>query len=520
MSYQEFYKYRGHPFANELYKRAKNIIHFLYFWYPINKNFALFRTQLKIIRNLLSLEEGIAWHKKEIKKLRREASTLAINSKSNLTDQLKNEISEKYDEANELEFQKKILGYFRWIFRYVADGIAWRAFGYNREIIRALSDKQPVPVFSNEGGINNVINVFKALRKLGKEWLPVMHDLTNCLRTADFTISKNGQIYRIFELKIRKTKEGKDQLKKLQNKREIRQKNRLEDVFDFFETGDLGKLRKELAGGKSIKSRKPEIYNFKYIEKAIRLARIKGYGFQEPENGILYIAGNSKLLTEFDILQKAVEQYPHIFNTPPTFRSFGPRDDETPSLLPLTAMNLRYRTVVDLLFGDIYVITFLNYRCLVENANKAGIPLSVNNDLGYFRMSVKTDPEGEVGEGLFDRLLKEGLSMKSFFDLIKGIMTIYEMNKISFYYSLNSKFVKFLIKNKLLLISLKKRTPFILVNQSIKSFYRSRSYHNDAIPKSYFLHNSGLKQIKEYLYKKCGNNAIRIEINRINKPPL
>ncbi|NMC29051.1 MAG: hypothetical protein GYA45_03155 [Pelolinea sp.] len=431
MSYQEFYKYRNHPLAKEGYKRAKKIIHFLYFWYPINRNFALYRTQLKIIRDLLSLEEEILWHKKEIDKLRKEASTIAQISKSNLTDQLKIEISEKYSRAKEFEFNVQILKYFRWIFRYIGDGVAWRAFGYNREIIRALSDKQPVPFISNPQGLEKEMNFFLAIRKLGSSWLPVMHDSTNCLRTADFSVFKKGKLHRIIELKIRKSSinNEKEVLHELKNKREIRQQKRLNDIFDFLETGDLGKLREELVEGRSISSEIPEFHNFEYISNAIRNARKTGYGFEEPERGLLYLAWNFTKYDTNKIIEKAVQQFPHIFNSPLTFRSFGPCDDEKPYGLPITSMDMRPNHIIDLLFGNISVITFLNFKCLEENSKKLGIPLSIEKGNGNLRFYVKTNPVGEIREGLLDRLLIEGLSMNSFFGLINHILEEFEMKR-------------------------------------------------------------------------------------------
>jgi len=428
MSLQEFNKYRNHPLAKEGYKRAKKIIHFLYFWYPINRNFALFRTQVKIIRNLLSLEEEIVWYKKEINRLRKEASRIAKKFKSNLTNQLKNEISGKYSLANEFEFNVQIFKYFRWVFRYIGDGVAWRAFRYNREIIRALSDKQPVPFISNTQGLEKELNFFLAIKKLGSYWLPVMHDSTNCLRTADFSIFNNGNLHRIIELKIRKSNNNKEKvLNELKDKREVRQQKRLNNIFDFLETGDLGKLRKEFIGGRSISSDIPEFHNFKYISNAIRNAKKSGYGFEEPERGLLYLAWNFNKFDIDRIIEKAIHQFPHIFDSPPTFRSFRPIDDEKPYNLPITSMDMRSNHIIDLLFGNISVITFLNFKCLEENGNKLGIPLSIKKDNSNLRFFVKSNPVGEIREGLLDRLLLEGLSMNSFFGLINHILEEFKM---------------------------------------------------------------------------------------------
>ena len=95
MSYKEFYKFRGHPLATKLCNRTKRIIRFLTFWYSIDKYFALYKTQELLIDNLIPLEEKISSQKARIKEIKREATELAINSKPNITDQIKGRISTK-----------------------------------------------------------------------------------------------------------------------------------------------------------------------------------------------------------------------------------------------------------------------------------------------------------------------------------------------------------------------------------------------------------------------------------------
>ena len=134
--------------------------------------------------------------------------------------------------ADELEYSITFLRFARWMYKYIADGIAWRAFSYNREIIRALGDKEPVSFLADREKINEEIRIFKAIRHLGEHWLPVMHDLTNCLRTADFSIFHQRVLKRIFELKIKSSDRVRTEKEEItHNKRTLRQIDRLDQYY-------------------------------------------------------------------------------------------------------------------------------------------------------------------------------------------------------------------------------------------------------------------------------------------------
>lgn len=428
MSIQEFYDYRDHPVAKKFYKKVRNIIYFLYSCYRINENFALYKTQMIIINDLLKIENDLSNSKEKIKKLRREASLLSEKPNFKTSQNLKGKVSSKYLEVNEINKIVRILKYFRWIYRYIGDGVAWRAYGYDREIIRALCDKQPVPVFSNSQGIEKELNFFSGIRRLGPEWLPIMHDITNCLRTADFSIFRSNSLYKIIELKIRKS-DKKKKSNQIKDKRELRQAKRLKNISTFLETGDLGILREELIGGKSITAPVQEKYNFELISKVIKTAKKKGYGIEEAEYGLIYFAWNIKNVNIKFVMEEALSKYPHVFSSPLIFRAFGARDDEKPCYFPLTATELNPGQVIDILFNNFSVICMLNIKCLEENAKKASIPLVVENRNGKLAFKITSKPEGEVREGLIDRVLIEGLSLNSFFDLIKYIMEEFLVNE-------------------------------------------------------------------------------------------
>lgn len=70
--------------------------------------------------------------------------------------------------------------------RCVGDGLAWRAFHYDRRVVAALSrNDSPGPLIESEGlgyELGRVVDLWKNRRHFG-----LLHDLTNCLRIADVT---------------------------------------------------------------------------------------------------------------------------------------------------------------------------------------------------------------------------------------------------------------------------------------------------------------------------------------------
>jgi len=430
MSYHEFSEFWDHNLAPDLYKRAIKLIRYFCIIYKWNQNIALFECQKKIFYELITLEHEISIYNERANVLKNEAVQMAKINRDNLSNDIKHDISLKYDQVKEIQECLKLFKYFRWVFRYIQDGIVWKAFYFNRQLIRALSEKEPVNFPSNTQGNKLEMNFFLGIRKLGNNWLPIMHDLSNCLRTGDFSIFKDGQLYRIIELKIRKNENKKNNTHLLGSRgsREKRQEKRLKNISEYMETGDLGKLRREYSGGKSIKNEVIEKHNYEYISRAISCARRRGIGVEEPESGLLYLAYDWQSVDFDQMMLQTRNSFPHIFDTPFTFRSFGNRNDEKPELLPITAMDLKYRDIVDLLFCKIPVLTFINFKLLEENAKEYKIPLHVKNQNKGFKLVVDSKPGGIVGEGLIDRLLIEALSMCSFLNLIRSILVEFNID--------------------------------------------------------------------------------------------
>jgi hypothetical protein len=432
---KEFFEFSDHPLAVEIQKRASSVITMLDTnQYSIQ---ALYDGQEQLLDELLWVEDNQRSTHDKLRMLNKEASEIALNakqSKGNLSDDEKSTIKNIQLQASDLKIEISILKYGRWLFRYIGDGIAWRAYDFQRNIIRALGDKESVPFMSNKGGIDKERRFFRGIRNLGQDWLPLMHDITNCLRTADFSVFHAGELERIIELKIKGSKKGggnTDHQHRLDRRGE-RQTKRAQNIIDFMETGNLGKLRSELAGGKYIYSEQYEKHNFAAISNVIQSWRETGYGFEELEHGLLYLAFDTAKRSEDQALREASEIHPHIFNSLFTFRSICPRFEENHLSLPITAMDLPSNDIIDILFRKTAVICIANYSCLEDYCKSKGIDLSIKKESdGSLNISVAIENGYvRVMEGIWDKLMLEGLSLETFAGLTQTVIENVEQNQL------------------------------------------------------------------------------------------
>lgn len=75
-------------------------------------------------------------------------------------------------------------------------------------------------------------------------------------------------------------------------------------------------------------------------------------------------------------------------------------------------MHLSARDILDMLFGRIAVMSFVNFDCVETFCRSKGVPLHFEGHGKETRIVVDSNPyPGEVQEGLWNRLLYEGLSL-------------------------------------------------------------------------------------------------------------
>src|SRR5947208_11156108 len=109
--------------------------------------------------------------------------------------------------------------------RGIGDGIAWRAFGYDRAAMRVLGERETKQHLSSEGTVHEL-----------REWsyhfdagsgIAILNALTNCLAIADVTVVHDDGSIEIVEVKSSKTKSS----------RKVRQKQAMREVVTLLGEG-------------------------------------------------------------------------------------------------------------------------------------------------------------------------------------------------------------------------------------------------------------------------------------------
>jgi hypothetical protein len=417
---KDYFLLKDEPVIIELEKRLSPVLRKL-----VRSKYSyksLYEAQEKLLEEIFAIEESIRLARKEYSEIRKTTNELAIELKSKngeLPKKYRSGIKLQHEKTEKIAFAIELLRYGHWFIRYVADGIAWHAYGFNRMQIRALGGKEPISFLSDKDGFEFEYARFKEIRDIGDDWLPIFHDLTNCLRTGDISVFWNSNLIDVVDVKpdgVISVHSDRDNY----SGRAKRQKQRLNRLWKYFGTRDLSDLDPELFG-KAIHTKAIEKYNFDAISKAIRKARKNGCGFVEPEPSLLYLAWHLDISDETEALKKAGESHPHIFKSIFTFRAIQPRYDEYHLSLPITAMDLPAKDIIDLTFGKIAVLTFLNFELFEKQCEYYGLPLQVEKTNDGFNLVVSEPYPGKVQDGLWNRLMLEGLSIGSFCSLIKSI---------------------------------------------------------------------------------------------------
>ncbi|MFH8386984.1 hypothetical protein ACH4E7_39735 [Kitasatospora sp. NPDC018058] len=98
--------------------------------------------------------------------------------------------------------------------RTVGDALAWRAFGFHRPFVIALSRNDPPgPMYGKKGLQAELDQVHQAWKEDGA--FALLHDLTNCLRIGDVTIWDDTTAPRTLEIKTNPAKMKPAQLERI-----------------------------------------------------------------------------------------------------------------------------------------------------------------------------------------------------------------------------------------------------------------------------------------------------------------
>lgn len=285
------------------------------------------------------------------------------------------------------------------LLRRLGDTIAWYAYGFNRHAILELyrSDRKPAST-TGRTTLDLERRVIDAINNKGDDYFALMHDLTHCLGIADLTIFY-PQGYQVIELKIHRGK-----------KRAIRRDDRtkhqetlLKQIQDYEITGES----EELIPGflmKRLKSRVPDRYEWKLMERLLKRAMLEGYALQSVEGIIVYAA------YDIDISEEVIDQIiPLVHEEGQTFVFCSldrHKHASTAHLLPLFAFEIHPFLLLDLLAGNLVLMTTVNIDRLLTKLRESGARVATAPSEEGREMAISPD--------FVDRLLLEGLSLDTF----------------------------------------------------------------------------------------------------------
>lgn len=173
---------------------------------------ALARLQIHMLEELLLQEGAVKQYRQNLKELSKDGSEANKDS----TDE-------------EYKFYQKEIFFHRMYsnaIRGIGDGLAWRALGYDRAVMRLLGERETKQHLSSEGTLEEM-----------REWsyhfetgsgIAILNALTNSLVFGDVTVARNDGSAEIVEVKANKTKSS----------RKIRQKHAMSEVVTLLSTGE------------------------------------------------------------------------------------------------------------------------------------------------------------------------------------------------------------------------------------------------------------------------------------------
>jgi len=324
---------------------------------------------------------------------------------------LRKEKPEKSHNIKEAVERRKLL-------KVLGTTIAWILLEFDRPRIRGLADGHDSGFISGKKGLELELLALRTGFEF-KDSAAILHDLTNCLRLGDLSITGPKGLLTL-ELKLKKRKK--------RNVREIRQKRRLEVIDEFYRKGISTRIIPNVTSIQR-SSREHDKHNWNELSSAIATADKDGFGIRVVEKCLIYCAIKNKGLID-EALSRAV----HLYKLKDARIMSGCLDRHIdvpiPTIMPFTCFDISPQYKHELLFRttNFCVLIDLNslcrimqengFRCwILENSEREryfGNPiLEVFNEKGANEPSYTTF-------GLVSRLLYECLSVETFVDYHKA----------------------------------------------------------------------------------------------------
>lgn len=306
----------------------------------------------------------------------------------------------------------------RKLLKLLGTTIAWILLEFDRPYIRNFARGHDSGFISGKKGLGLELLALKTAFEFENS-AAILHDITNCLHIGDLSVIGPKGILTL-ELKLKK--------KKKMDRREIRQKRRMEIVREFYDKRISTKLIKGKTSVRHLsKNRDKHNWNelFAVIDEAIRV----GYGIRKVEKCLIYCAIRNDIS-----IDKVIRR---IARTKPFQDArivFGCHDNHIdiglPSIMPFTCFEIPVLYKEKLLFREVNfcVMLDLNSLCRIMEENGYNCRISQDSKTGILEVSDKAaeSEHGEIGFGIIDRLLYECLSIDTVLNYLKEMSLMFK----------------------------------------------------------------------------------------------
>jgi hypothetical protein len=316
--------------------------------------FSIFKLQVQVAYEIMTNINSIDKYKKLQATLHEDEKAGRITTEE-YNDQLRHFKSEVFI----LQLVNKVL-------REIIDGIVWRYLNFNRAILYTLADKEPIEVIrADKGTLANLLQFSEIF--LDHDSVAIYNDISNFLRIGDITqITKDGNI-QIIEVKAGKGHHGK---------RIIRQKEKMEEVVEFFNTGNT------TYNGKKLKIIDSDIKQVTYLPQlvdAIKRAKAKGYeSLLIGDYMILELVyfdklnGSDDVSDYFKIKHKSVKDKWKKNGDYVHGAYWIDKMNYSISCAPFSIYPFDIETCADIMMGKISIHVFFNFSEILRILEKAG----------------------------------------------------------------------------------------------------------------------------------------------------
>lgn len=306
---------------------------------------ALSKLQLWMLQEIVFQEAVIKRDKKRLEELRGDATAEGKGS----------------PEVESIRREMFVFRTYANAIRAIGDGIAWRALGYDRAVIRLMCERATKQQILSEGLMAELLE-WAAHFDQGSG-IAILNSLTNCLAVGDVTVVRDDGTAEIVEVKSSNTKSG----------RKIRQKHKMREVATVLSAGEGNAEGKEVQI--EILPIKPEA-GLDRIGELLSQAERQGWASSQI-SACLYVECFD--LEKFESVESAELAWKEAnASRQGIIGDWGERDDLvmqrnsldlmafSPNCAPFSVFPFPTRICVDLMIGRKFYVSYLNVQAVAR----------------------------------------------------------------------------------------------------------------------------------------------------------